>query len=516
MIGEDYALPASVTASNFSGYVCSNCSNASTTFIWTNWATFEPQNTNPRTYNWAYVDSQLATAAANGKKVSLMIHSTVAGGINERSAVPDWVYTEFNLPPYDQLVNMGGTSQIHIIPSWRPEIRARFEELIAAIGARYKNNNTIESIYITAVSHASGEELYIAKPQLTTLENDWGLTPQVLQTWLESRMSAWLQAFSGEERKLVWVGSATGLSWNNRPDFEAVARNLIDYAAVHNIGARAGLVECYLDKIGDYLWSNYKDGNGYIYVNEDSIRFDGRYWGDENEEYGPSFTRYGVDHSSPVRYRFAIMRTLQARMRFLWTTAYTETINAALSNYARLSFGKNIYNSSDAWSFLFQSPQLDGVPVKNFERWLIQRDMAGGMTVPTQKVNRVFDAGGAYASSTLWYDYTARRTDFASNNNYMFFALDDRFTANGSVQIKVEMLDNSQTSWHLDYYNSSGSIVSTNNIVNINDGQKKTYTFTLNNPNFANQFINNMDFRLVNMGPGDLTVSWVRVVRGTP
>ncbi len=513
VLGEDYSLPSSVTASSFSGYVCSNCVNASTTFIWTNWRTMEPQNTSPRTYDWTNLDYQIARAASLGKKVSLMIHSTVAGGVGEISAVPDWVYTEFNLPPYDQLVNMGGTSQIRIIPSWRPEIRARFEEFIAAFGARYNNNNTIESIYITAVSHAAGEELWISNPQLTTLESEWGLTPTVLQTWLESRMAAWLQALPGEERKLVWVGSDHGLSYNQRNDFQAVAKNLIDYAKSHGIGGRAGLVEAYLADVGDYLWDNYKDGNGYIYVNEDSARFDGRYWGDENEEYGPNFTRYGVDHSSPVRYRFAIMRTLQARMRFLWTTQVTEAINPPLSNYARLSFGKNVYTSPDAWSFLFQSPQLNTTPLKNFERWLIQRDIAGGMTVPTERVFRAFDAGGAWQTPSLYYDDTARRTDFASNNNYIYFALDDRFTTSGSVQIKVEMLDNSQTSWHLDYYNSSGVLSSTRSIVNANDNQKKTYTITLNNPTFSNQFNSAMDFRLVNEGPGNITVRWVRLVR---
>lgn len=510
--GEDYTLPASVTANNFSGYVCSNCTNSATTFIWTNWATIEPTNTNPRTYDWTYIDNQLAAAVANGKKVSLMLHSTVAGGIHDRSAVPDWVYEEFNLPPYDQLMNMGMTEQIHVIPSWRPEIRSRFEELIAALGARYKNNNTIESIYIGAISHSQGEELWISQPYLTTIERDWGLTPQVLQTWLESRMSAWLQAFPGEERKLVWVGSATGLNWNNRSDFELVAKNLIDYAASRNIGARAGRVEAYLDKIGDYLWSNYKDGNGYIYINESALRFDGRYWGDENEEYGPNFTYFGSDHSSPVRYRFAIMRALQARMRFLWTTTYTETINPSLSNYARLSFGKNVYDSPDAWAFLFQSPQSDGYPIKNFERWLIQRDMDGGITVPAQRVTRVFDAGGAYLAPSLWYDDTARRTDIASGNRYMFFGLDDRFTTSGTIQIKVEIVDDAQTNWHLDYYNSSGSMTSTRNIVNVHDNQKKTYTFTLHNPIFSNQF-SGMDFRLVNEGAGDLIVSWVRLVR---
>ena len=132
--------------------------------------------------------------------------------------------------------------------------------------------------------------------------------------------------------------------------------------------------------------------------------------------------------------------------------------------------------------------------------------------MPAVKVNRVFDAGGAYNAPSLWYDYTARRTDFISGNNYIYFALDDRFSVTGDVQIKVEILDNSNTSWHLEYTSNSGAAVSTSDVVNINDNQKKTYTFTLRNAVFTNQF-SNMDFRLVNTGPGDLTVSWVRLIR---
>ncbi|MCD4760367.1 hypothetical protein K8R42_00530 [bacterium] len=208
-----------------------------------------------------------------------------------------------------------------------------------------------------------------------------------------------------------------------------------------------------------------------------------------------------------------MMRALQARMRWLWTSEIGETFNPSLSDYARLSFGKDVYNSPDAWALLFEAPLNPSYyhvnQVKNFERWLIQRDIEGGMTVPTLIYYKGFNSGaGSY------YDYTARRTDIATDNNYIYFGLDDSFVTTDTIQIKVEIVDDNETDWHLEYYNTSGVLTSTPIISNNNDGQVKTYTLTINDANFANQFNSNMDFRLVNDGPGDLVARWVRLIRG--
>lgn len=81
-----------------------------------------------------------------------------------------------------------------------------------------------------------------------------------------------------------------------------------------------------------------------------------------------------------------------------------------------------------------------------------------------------------------------------------------------SLVVQGKIFDNSPTSGHLDYYNSSSVLTSTRNITNVSDNQKNTYTFTLNDPVFVNQ-LSTVDFRLVNVGPEDITVRWVRIIR---
>jgi hypothetical protein len=183
-----------------------------------------------------------------------------------------------------------------------------------------------------------------------------------------------------------------------------------------------------------------------------------------------------------------------------------------------MSLGKTVETSPDAWAYLKESPvttheSLVGV-VKNFERWLQQRDLPGGMTVPAQRTFREFNAGGNYqGASSTWYDDLARRTDVASGNACIYFDLDDRFHAAGPVQIKVEILDNSSASWHLEYADGGSGLQRTPSFKNSHDGQLKTVTFEMADARFVNGLENGLDFQIVCEGPGDVTVRWVRLIR---
>ena len=180
--------------------------------------------------------------------------------------------------------------------------------------------------------------------------------------------------------------------------------------------------------------------------------------------------------------------------------------------------GKNINDSPDAWSFLFEHPtggfMTPTNKFKNFEHWLYQRDFPGGITVPDEPFILPFDAGGNHNNPERWLDYTVRRTDFASGNNSIYFYLDHNFIVDGDVQMKVEILDNSLTSWHIEYVNKEGAISSTPIINTLNDGLVKTYTFEFSDDiSFPKSLDNNMDFRIVNSGSADISVKWVRLIR---
>jgi hypothetical protein len=216
-----------------------------------------------------------------------------------------------------------------------------------------------------------------------------------------------------------------------------------------------------------------------------------------------------------------MLRALQSRLRYLWTSEAAEQINPPLSNYARFGFGKSVTNSADAWAYLSQTPasthtSAAGV-VRNFERWLKQRDVPGGVTVPVDRVDRTFDSGcGPSGQLSLYYDCVARRTDTASGNGHICFDLDDRFLVTGTVEIKVEIKDSSAAAWRIEYVDTQGRLVTTARFQNRDDGRVKTVTFTIGNAAFQNGLDHGMDFRLACDGPGDVTARWVRVVRLEP
>jgi hypothetical protein len=360
----------------------------------------------------------------------------------------------------------------------------------------------------------------MTQPALDVLEGEHGFNPQVLDDWISSRFAAYAEAFSGVEYKLVWVGKQGAWRYLNSGEYADLALRLVQDAWSLGAGNRSSAIEYYHNWLNEPALGQAVDENGYLTVDEtiaplSSVRF----FGDENEEYGDSWVwRFGGRENEPVRYRMSVFRALQMRMRFLWTCAEAEEINPALSRYTAMSLGKTVETSPDAWTYLKESPVTThespvGV-VKNFERWLQQRDLPGGMTVPAQRTFREFNAGGNYqGGASTWYDDLARRTDVVSGNACIFFDLDDRFRAEGPVQIKVEILDDSSASWHLEYSNGGSSLQATPSFENSHDGQIKTVTFEIADARFVNGLQNGLDFQIVCEGPGDVTVRWVRLIR---
>ncbi len=131
-----------------------------------------------------------------------------------------------------------------------------------------------------------------------------------------------------------------------------------------------------------------------------------------------------------------------------------------------LAMGRKVTDSPDAFCYLRQSivrgssagKKSKEFAIKNFERWLVQRDRDGYRTQATIKVPQ---------HKSMWmvpknykFDYIARRTDLASGNSRIGFALDDRFGSGGphSVAIKVTYHDIGKGKWSLVYTKPGGSV----------------------------------------------------------
>ncbi|MEJ2555439.1 MAG: hypothetical protein P8186_04255 [Anaerolineae bacterium] len=197
-------------------------------------------------------------------------------------------------------------------------------------------------------------------------------------------------------------------------------------------------------------------------------------------------------------------------LRFLYTGGYAYNLNPTFSSYVQKSLGKTVDTSRDAWVHLnegYRRYYIDGkwrdVAMKNFERYLYQRDLPGARTVAVERAYRN-KAGGENMQNPPWgtgtpFDLVARRTDRANGNDRMYFNVEDGFIHNESqtVLLKVTYKDDNGGQWHVEYDAGSDGILSTPAIIGVNDGQWKTATFVLGRATFAGQLSYEQDLAIV-------------------
>jgi hypothetical protein len=150
--------------------------------------------------------------------------------------------------------------------------------------------------------------------------------------------------------------------------------------------------------------------------------------------------------------------------------------------------------------------------VKNIERWLLQRDVDGSRSVPAERVDR--HPLPSEAKDQPAFDYDARRTNRRNGQDGLAFQLDPLFWPQPRpAVVKVTFADREAATWYLVTTNGAGERVQSAPVRNRGDGERKTATFHVANLAARQAFPGGMDFRLVAEGPGDLTVTMVRVLK---
>src|SRR5690606_37602608 len=112
--------------------------------------------------------------------------------------------------------------------------------------------------------------------------------------------------------------------------------------------------------------------------------------------------------------------------------------------------------------------QTQGIEMKNFERWLYQRDAVGYETEPAVKIQHAIKMW--MVQPDKYYDYIARA------GKKIGFDLDDRWAgANNTMAVKVSYFDNYFGTLNLTYNTAVAQTCKTQNL--IGDGKLKTVTF---------------------------------------
>lgn len=402
---------------------------------------------------------------------------------------PAWL-AKYNIPTSGAVGLVGEGCKITNLDIFHPAYHGRYLKLIRALGdSGIPQRPDLAAAYVHMASFTRGEEG----------EGDPPGQPRHKET--VERLQAWAEAFRGNRGKLMFLG--------NDPD-------LLRIAYSHGMGQRNGYVERYLLHTHNPALGQTIDPEGYLVVDETLPPIaENRTFGDENEEYDPHVegwvARFGPRESWPHRYRESTFRQLQMRRNYVWEPV--KPTDPYLTYYLACSLGRSIADTADAWCYLRESRVHENnvskgkvVPVKNFERWLFQRDAKGFETEPAHRITYPPTVEGFIRTTYVKgynYDYVARK------GKRFGFALDDRFLPAGPHPVAVKITYYDAQPWKLVYQTATGP--AERSVPCRGDGALRTATFFLPDAVFA---ATKMDYDFEIQATGEpATIRFVRVIR---
>lgn len=496
--GWDWTLPASIRPVPYSGFVTWG-GRRFHDYVTVDGVHLQWKQLNPAEgqYDWGPLTDRIAKSRANGMRLGLHLMGA------ELKGIPDWVLAKHNPAVFEvPVLQENQPWRLRNVAAWHPGVDQAFHAFLKAFGETgIAQSDGIVYGYIHGISPSRGEELWMRRQDLTMYEEQSGLTPDLFASWLRRRIDGMCQAFRGVEYKLAWMsGGAVGPT---QPYKDATA-DLWSYALSQGAGIRGGGID-FMHHIFDApAWASRIDAGGYCVVDDSHPTIaEGRFRGDENEEYGAYWEwRFGPHEQYPYRQRISSLRGLQMRQNFQYVSSATLELNPDLNRYVLLAQGRRRETSPDAWAYLRECTVGRRV-VRNMERWLVQRDLPGSHTVPAERTDRFplhSDAKGAH------YDYDARRTDAANGQDGILFRLDRVFWARpGPATVKVTYRDDARARWHIHYTDGDGRLTRTPTVENTADGERKTATFTVDSLAALGRFPHDEGFR-----------QWAASLRATP
>ena len=506
--GEDWSLPPGVTPAPYSGIQISP-DLVPTSFpariqhsIHASWREAEPVE---GAIDFSGLRREILAASAGGTNaVKLGLGASVwetryFQSLQDRAirkvdlgTAPRWLQA-YGIPLIEEPPNKSIPFQVVNLDIYHPAYHQRYLKLVEAFGrSGIPQMKELDLCYLHLSSASRGEEG--AGPP----EGD----PR--RPLFEERLRAWAEAFHGVAHKLCLVsGQAEDMK----------------LALQLGMGQRNGFVEHYMLHAPNPALGQELDADGYLVVDERHPLIAGnRASGDENEEYTVGHVaRFGPLESFPHRYHEATLRMLQMRRNFVWAEGGPWLINPPLLHYLALELGRTTRDAPDAWCYLRESVVKggrQGRPVKNFERWLYQRDGEGARTEATERVDvppQMFEFDRNHL-----YDLTARKTQEAQGQTLIRFGLDEAFLAGGphAVAVKITYLDRAPAEWQLECFNGAG-MAATGHVTCGSTGEVKTITCILPEAHFPGQGYAGTDLQIRAL-KGDAVIRFVRVIKLDP
>lgn len=486
--GWDWSLPNSVTPSEKSNLCVArnfglesekieklpviNFSGNPVISHWVNWRDLEPKEGK---INFKPLIKNIKKANKKGYGSIVRIHFSAT------DFAPEWI-EKYNIPIRKEYKEYPIKRNYEVS---HPEFHKRYLKFIKALGhSGIPHMKEVKGLFLGYASPSNGDEGIGPYPEKYAEAND--TVPHVRE-----RIDAWAKACSGVENK-VFMG---GLS---------------KYGFSKGFGIRRGFVEMYLYHIPDEHIGQGLDKEGYLYVNESNqIIKNNLFHGEENEEYEEKWAtderdfRFGKNTEPfPYRYFTANLRLLQMRTNYLLNNEFS--ILPDMLTWVSLELGKTKEDAPDAWCFLRESylKGEEALPVKNFERWVYQRDKPGYETTPVLKINHPIKMWMVHPE--LYFDFVARK------GQKIGFDVDDDFLASDHrFVVKISYMDIGNGEWSLIFPGKKG--MERRSLKNRNTGQVKTASFLID-ADFQNKELP-FDLEIHGEEGYEPTISFLRIIK---
>lgn len=346
-------------------------------------------------------------------------------------------------------------------------------------------------------------EFNLKPDELRAAQNQYGLTPELLESSTKRILDMYTSEFAGNTHKLVF-NNFDMFSWQDiATPYNARMKTIAEYALSRGIGNRDGQVEHwmrYTNKV--YGMGVTPSTNGTCTLDMDeryAKRYANRYWGTEVEEFGDYYwvkDVYGSVSNQAHRFFASSLRALQMRRNYM--SIHGEAMQKARDpiyktqdflRYLDKTLGKQPIDTPDAFILLgeryvanfrlsefpqrTQCQSQGGAAFRSFGRWISEESDSK----PAMRINLPMSdkrwGQGFYLPKNVDYEYAARA------GKQFSFKLNDELSrmrcANGcNVEVKVSYKDDRTSNIWLETANKQTGSLKTRG-----DGLVKTATFTL-------------------------------------
>ena len=518
-------------------------------YIFFDWANVNPQ---PGVFDFSHIDKRIKEIEEAGiTGMGFAIWPRIYGRSVKKEKKLHWTGTYEGMPKiprwledFDRIDNkpewMEGKKEVAYledgsIAAWLPNsiFLDALERLLDTLGAKYKDHQKLAFIEMRYNDSHWGEGGFRSKEEeKARAEDELQLNKENYKKYMFHFLNMWADAFEGVEHKVVksnWEPDVPGL----RGRYYEVKQEVLKHAVELGFGGRDGQVEVW-NRYMTRGYGNYINDQYYLIFDDSYLPVkEGRVWFTENEAYifpGPRRT-FGPAEYEEYRWFTSNLRLLQMRRNWVWIKKEACFKWPEITRYMQLSLGKTPETSVDGFCNLREGykgydpdkfPKMYAgienkdtileTPVKNFERWVWQRDIGpDGVTEPAVKID--ISQLHQWAS---WrdYEFKARKTNIKENQDAMYFKVDKNWFSEDKqdVRIFVSYLDSLSSAWQLEY-RSEGKLMKTPVVENHDKHVWKTAVFDM--PGFVpdGSFPGDMDFRLKLAGENDVIVRLVRVVK---